>query len=533
MKIFEWIGKGFKGLGRLFLPMLSKAPAGAKRRPVLQWILRLLILSLILVGLWFLNSFLGIDRYVRAPRNFLRQLWLPLLFLLFYILCWLGWSLWKLVGPDQLTSSFPDIDQAWDEAVVALAQAGIELNEAPLFLILGHPRGGEKSLFGAAGQQLLVKQVPRETQCPISVSASQDAIYVSCTGASLLGQQSIFLSIGPERVATTEERPAGAAEPTEGTDGAGTLLDGGMASPVAAQSPQEEMATALVTSDASLSMTAEMARVSILKDAAEVERTLARLQHLCKRIARSRRPYCPINGMLALIPLSATSNNVDAKDTATLIRRDLDKVKESLQVECPVFAIVCDFERADGFEDFVAFFPEGQRRRFLGQKFPLVPDLDESSWVKMVESGVQWVGNNLFPSLVYGNWAPEDTKITASRDETSANVRLYRFLWQMRERQRRLARILTRGILIQEGGGSPMFGGFCFASTGRDLMRDQGFANRIFRLMHENQNHVIWTREALAVESAYRRWTYLGYLALGFITILAIGLLLSLMWWRS
>ncbi len=227
MKIFKWIGSVFAGLGRLFLPMLSASGArsGAQKRPILQWFLRLLILSLILVGLWLLNRYLGLDRYVRAPRNFLRQLWLPLLFLLFYILCWLGWSLWKLVGPDQLTSSFPDIDQAWDEAVVALGQGGIELNEAPLFLILGRPRGGEKSLFGAAAQQLVVKQVPRETECPISVSASQDGIFVSCAGASLLGQQSVFLSIGPERAPTTEERPPGAIEPAEATEGAATILD--------------------------------------------------------------------------------------------------------------------------------------------------------------------------------------------------------------------------------------------------------------------------------------------------------------------
>ncbi len=63
-------------------------------------------------------------------------------------------------------------------------------------------------------------------------------------------------------------------------------------------------------------------------------------------------------------------------------------------------------------------------------------------------------------------------------------------------------------------------------------MRDQGFANGIFRLLLENQNHVTWTPEALVVESAYRRWAYLGYLGLGLITILAAGLL-SLMWWRS
>ena len=197
---------------------------------ILRWFLRLLILAAILLGLWLLNGYLGLDRFVRAPRPFLRQVWLPLLFLLFYLLCWLGWSLWKLVGPDQLTSEFPDIDQAWDEAVEALVQGGIELTEAPLFLILGHPRGGEKSLFGAANLKLLVKQVPRETECPISVSANQEGIYVSCTGASLLGQQSIFLSIGPDRSSATEEAP-----PRETSDGdwppteeSTSLLDGGV-----------------------------------------------------------------------------------------------------------------------------------------------------------------------------------------------------------------------------------------------------------------------------------------------------------------
>ena len=500
MRFFQWIGKGLAWFGQLFLPMLSPSRISTRSRGAsfLRWLVRLLILTVILAGLWLLNGYLGLDRYVRAPRLFLRQLWLPLLFLLFYLLCWLGWSLWKLVGPDQLTSSYPDIDQAWDEAVDALAQAGIGITETPVFLILGHPRGGEKSLFGAANLKLLVRQMPRETECPISVSANQDGIYVSCTGASLLGQQSIFLSIGPDHTSAAETAPREDAGADTSTEVATSLLDGGVInvdSPGPAASVQAETATALVTSDASLSATAEMNRISILKDAAEVERISARLNHLCQRIGRTRRPYCPINGILVLIPLSATSNNVDAKDTATLTRRDLDNVKESLKVDCPVFALVCDFERAEGFHDLMAFFPEGQRRRFLGQKLPLVPDVDAPARTQMVEGAVQWVGNNLFPSIVYRNWAPEDTRITASRDDTSANVRLYSFLWQMRERQRRLARILTRGILIQESGGPPMFGGFCFAPTGRDLMREQGFANGVFRLLLENQNHVTWTSE--------------------------------------
>jgi hypothetical protein len=529
----------FGWIGRLFLPMFSTASAtpGTKGRPVLRFLLRLLILAAILAGLWFLNGWLGLDRYVRAPRAFLRQFWLPILFLLVYVLCWVGWSLWKLVGPDQLSSEFPDIDQAWNEAVEALVQAGVAVTETPLFLILGHPRGGEKSLFNSAGMKLLVRQAPRPTECPISVSANQDGIYVSCPGASLLSQQAVFLSIGPDRVPRDEPSALSATllEPAETSMAtAPSLLDGGIISvePAGPQVAVEaEAATALVTSDASLSMTAEMNRISLLKDAAEVELTSARLAHLCKRIAANRRPFAPINGILVLVPLSATSNNVDTKDTATLIRRDLDTIREAMQVDCPIFSMVCDFERADGFHDFMSFFPEGQRRRFLGQKFPLVPDVDAAGRVQMVESGVQWISNILFPTLVYKSWSLEDIRSTPTRDETSANVRLYRFLWQMRERQRRLGRILTRGILAQPGT-PPMFGGFCFAPTGRDLMRDQGFANGIFRLLVENQNHVAWTDQALHVEASYRRWSFIGYFALLFVTVLS-GVLLYLLWLRS
>ena len=63
-------------------------------------------------------------------------------------------------------------------------------------------------------------------------------------------------------------------------------------------------------------------------------------------------------------------------------------------------------------------------------------------------------------------------------------------------------------------------------------MREQGFANGIFRLLLENQNHVTWTPEALHVETSYKRWTYLGYVGLICVTILC-AVLVYLLWARS
>ena len=72
MKIFQWIGKVFTGLGRLFLPMLSTsgASSGAQRRPILQWLLRLLILlvGILRVRPWFVNSLLPDLDLVRSKR---------------------------------------------------------------------------------------------------------------------------------------------------------------------------------------------------------------------------------------------------------------------------------------------------------------------------------------------------------------------------------------------------------------------------------------------------------------------------------
>ena len=95
----------------------------------------------------------------------------------------------------------------------------------------------------------------------------------------------------------------------------------------------------------------------------------------------------------------------------------------------------------------------------------------------------------------------------------SPNVGLYEFLARVRGATR-LGRILNRGVVMQAGGGAPMLGGCAFAATGKDLVREQGFAAGVFRLLIENQNNVSWTDDARQADLDYRRWTALGYFGL-------------------
>src|SRR5579872_2494171 len=107
----------------------------------LWWLLHLAFVVVVVLVLWYVNSLFDLDKVLRSPWPLLHKVWLPLLFLLGYALCWLGWYLWKMLGPERETESYPDIDEAWAEAVYALKEAGIEIEKTPLFLVLGRPSG--------------------------------------------------------------------------------------------------------------------------------------------------------------------------------------------------------------------------------------------------------------------------------------------------------------------------------------------------------------------------------------------------------
>jgi hypothetical protein len=199
-------------------------------------------------------------------------------------------------------------------------------------------------------------------------------------------------------------------------------------------------------------------------------------------------------------------------------------VRKAMQVRCPVFALVCDLETLPGFRELIVRLPQDQRDRRMGQRFPLVPDIEPTAVSSMIEAGVQQIGNRLIPNLVSTLWRIESTSGAAAVAEVvRGNVELYRLLGGVRDRQSRLVRVLSR-VALPEGSAPTMLGGCYFAGTGADPARGQAFIPGVFRRLIESQDFVSWTPEALAEERSYHTWARAGWVAIGLITAACVGL---------
>lgn len=510
---------------------------------LLLWTLLIVLVVGTFVVLAWLNYRLDLESRLVGPWAWARRIWLPLLFGIFCVLCILGMGLWKLLGPERETSEFADIDEAWNDALKALDQAGIDLSRTPLFLVLGRPSGNIDTLFGATRLPFLVRQVPRRGQSPLHVYARKDAVYVTCPDTCLLGRQAAMLAGEDQQEkagdvptidrtligslleqtalhAESESPPSNGhgqrrAQPVGIAESENLLADEAEPDTENLLSPSSSGGGVVLAEAPALAAPPRRLRRPLLKRATEVEQVRTRFRYLCRVLRRTRRPFCPVNGILLLLPLASTSNDEDAADTGTVCRMDLTIARTVLATDCPIFSMVCDCEALPGYREFLEQVPEAHRQRLLGQAFPLVPNVEPNEVPRMLTSGVQWLCQSLMV-LVYRFFQIEHDNESA-RQVGRANTRLYRLYGVLQERQERLCRILTQAV-VPEQGRSLFFGGCYLAATGNGPGQ-QAFAAGVLRLLVENQNYVTWTPEALAEEYAYQRWTRIGYTSMAVFTV--------------
>lgn len=532
---------------------------------ILRWVLHVLLIFLVLVGLWYLNWLLGLEKVLQSPWPFLHPFWLPILFLLAYALLWLGIWLWKLSAPDRLSWDYPDLTAAWEIAVQALERAGIDVKDTPVFLVLGQNEGSLEQLFGSAALRLRIT-APRGKGIALRVYADEERILVTCPGASVLARQARFLMQQTQRLSAQRSAPAAEnllvkqAENVEALakekEGAAETTTSGT-SPEMSQGTEENKTTEETnvdvkeekdkeTAEADLSAAEEdriaellaagggpqpatKSEASFLRNTAEMRLLTSRLHHLCRLIANDRKPFCSINGILLLLPFAAARDDTTASQTASACRHDLTVVHRVLQVECPVYALVCDMEKSDGFRELVQRLPSHQRTSRLGQPFPLYPDIGDEEAADMVESGVAWLSDALLPSLVYNLFRlepPEDLRQPIPMPESlESNMELYRFLYEMRDCRQRLSRLLVRGLLL-DVPGTFLFGGVYLAATGP---RFTAFVSGVVDQMVGNQNYVSWTQETLQTERQYRRWSWVLFV-LNLLLLAGIPVLVWFSW---
>jgi hypothetical protein len=512
--VLTYLWQGLKAAAGFIFPVFARARGSQTLGRAVFWALHLVLLGLVLVGLYLLNRWLHLDAFVGTDYAWLREGFLPILFLLVYALGWLGWWLWKLLLPGEEESAFPDIDKAWDEAMDALRQAGIGLSDAPLFLVLGRPAGREELLFEASHLAFDVKQVPPRRDAPLHVYANRDGIYVTCPGASLLGRQAAILAgeVGeapPDVDDRVEQSTENATLRPEQQPMVRAIKD------ILARAQKQGRGYDQLTPEERREIARlerqDRPRPSLLKDSTQADELTARLAHLCRLIVRDRYPYCPVNGILLLFPLAATETSDLAGQTGDVCRRDLGTVRRVFRVHCPLLALLGDLQTATGFHEFVGHFSQKQREQRLGQRFPHVADVPPEELPRAVDDMTAWLCHSVLPTWVYKNLQVEMPGKEAEREGlVRANGLLCRFLNEMRERKPHLSLMLRRALPI-DAGGPLLFGGCYLAGTGADAGQDQAFVRGVFSRLTKEQGVLLWADEALAEDQAGRRWATWGY----------------------
>ncbi len=455
---------------------------------------------MILAGLYMLNQWEWLALYNLIPHRIGRY-WLPSFAFFVYAMMWMGWWLYRLLNLEAapVTSEYPDIDRAWSQAIEAMGRADIHfdpkihLDAPPLFLVLGGSTGGEEVLFHATAIKAQVKQVPRGPDEPLHVTANREGIWVTCPGASILGQQLLALE--------------------EGGDGRGEVtldtLSEGSSDPFKTMGGPAGAGATLRIEDFVASERQNLAKLlqhgpRRPKQAVDFDKYAARLRYLCHLIARDRQGFCPVNGILLVLPVTLTDPGIPVSEVTSACRTDLAEAFEVFRMRCPVLALISDLEKLPGFPDLVERLPSGQIRNRMGQRFPLVPDVDSDEAPLRVRDSVSWIGTTLFPSMVHSLFQVE---VPGGEDVTEVvrvNSQLYRFLATMRDRHERLAQVV-KDCLPTLSGEPILFRGCYLAGTGTDSVTEQAFASSVLRRLIEDQDNVTWTSAALLHDASFTR----------------------------
>jgi len=496
---------------------------GRRVTRVLMIVLHVFLVLAIVGGLWYVNHHYQIGRELLSPFPRLHAIWLPLLFVLLYAGAWLGYYFFRLLL-DARSGEFPDIDMAWGEALSALDRAGIDPTEAPIFLVIGKPKSTTADFFAASKLPFAVKAEPRRGDAPLHVYANRDAIFVTCEGASVLAKFSDLLMTQRTLAAMKAKAPAAAPKITDYGFQSVNLLDSPAAGLAVTSGEFMLPESKLVTSGSGslnasdwLPKPTQEAFLGVPDD--EVQRQAARLRYLGSIISDRRRPYCPLNGIIWLVPMDATESQAIADQAAAACREDVQAVLASLQVQVPAVAVICDAQDLPGFSELLAGLPAAvAQERLLGRSFPLVPNVSPAERAGVFLSGITWMTRSMLPGVVYQRFGSE-VEGNGSR-WSDANARMWLLTSEMTERRPHLARLLAQGF-ADEPGRPPMLAGAYLAGTGPDVS-DQAFVAGVIQQIVSLQNSVAWTPEAEAEEADYRRMTWVGYFTI-VIAVIAVG----------
>lgn len=424
-------------------------------------------------------------------------------------------------------SRFPDILQAWSEAVSSLRRQGLDLEEYPLFLVIGTRSDLEDDqLFAEVPGELLVTASPKG-DAALHVYGGDEGIFVSLASCSRLSDLSRTASSRP-RAASIPTQP-NLAVGEEPQDLRGTVLvDYKDAEPV----PTAEIELPVPGDTGNNYNTIDIGSISSFRAPAATKSMRGvsasrdemrdRLKYFCELLRRERAGLASLNGVLVILPGDQLlSEQMAPQFVGQALGDDLATVMQCTGVLAPVVALVLGLEHEPGFFEFMRRMPQAEHGRRLGQRFPI---------------GVRPTHEQLGSLAIRACGSIEDV-ITARlfRSEeiltATGNARLAVFAARLRHQLASfLSIVLRRGFLSPDAEISqdfPFIAG-CYLGAVNAEPKKSGFVRGVFERLLDCQAKLEWTDQELESDERAAR---VGRLLWGVCLIImtSAGGLLS--WW--
>lgn len=417
---------------------------------------------------------------------------------------------WLEVEPSQ----FPDLDEAWNAGMAAIARAGISIDESPLYFATGiaSPLDAD-NLMQATEWNLLVDGQP-DGKSPLRWYASREAIVVfllDASAASLLQRQAQQpeLSAPPTPaggglrgtlIGDPLNSPAGgpiADRPAANVGLRGTIIsDASPAAGPAPALPMMGMRGTMLTGPSPLATGALGTAAAVVNlDRKEIADQTERLARVCRLATESRQPLCPINGSLAIVDWP-TLVAAPVGQLTSVLREDAARMIEATQLHAPMALLITGLDDEMGFIELTRRVGRSRasENRF-GHGFNHQAPLEAS---QLAALGKQACG-------AFEDWIYELFKHPDALGRTN-NDKLYALLCKIRsEVQPKVVELLAglSGACVPAGGRGPLLCGCYFGAAGGSKIR-QAFVRSVFAKLLELEEDLEWSDEAWRKEFAFQ-----------------------------
>jgi hypothetical protein len=414
-------------------------------------------------------------------------------------------------------SRYPDIDQAWQTGLEELHKQAVNLQQVPLFLVLGSPgRELSDALLASTGYERVVDGSP-EGRAPLCWYATREAVFLFTEETGCLSRLSSVVgrsqpvaersSVAAAGITGTLVAGGGAAafprppipRPTTAASRSPIPVPPGPPAPAPGPSAAAIRGTLMPEgADHRSGESAPAASSARFLSHKALDEEADRLRYIGQLLRRERQPLCPLNGQMVLVAAPLLRDIVAAQETSEAIRRDLDTLREATQLSCPVTLLVTGMESVTGFNELVrrVGVQLAKETRF-GKGYNVWSPADPENM-------------DALSSQACG--AFEDWVYTLFRETGGlakpGNSRLYRLLCQVRGQfQQRIRSLLIHAFGRDDSAettGFWMFGGCYFAATG-SAGDQQAFVRSVLDKMQQQDEDVEWTESALNEDQRYRR----------------------------